>query len=208
MVKDTSQRYQVGNERLTLKQLYKIATPVANKGAEILRVVCTQMVPGITVKIVFVENRNCKGEWLAILSTDRMLSETEILRIYGMRWDIETFFKCTKSLLRLQKEFQGRSYDLLVSHTTIVFARYILLSWQHRQHTDDRSLDGLFLAMCDEVSTIDWAVTLQQLLALFNDAVKKVAKSARKFIQNKLQQWLAGLPSYIKVYLPNLACES
>ena len=208
MVKDTSQRYQVGNERLTLKQLYKIATPVANKGAGILRVVCTQMVPGITVKIVFVENRNCKGEWLAILSTDRMLSETEILRIYGMRWDIETFFKCTKSLLRLQKEFQGRSYDLLVSHTTIVFARYILLSWQHRQHTDDRSLDGLFLAMCDEVSTIDWAVTLQQLLALFNDAVKKVAKSARKFIQNKLQQWLAGLPSYIKVYLPNLACES
>ena len=125
-----------------------------------------------------------------------------------MRWDIETFFKCTKSLLRLQKEFQGRSYDLLVSHTTIVFARYILLSWQHRQHTDDRSLGGLFLAMCDEIGTLDWAVALQQLLSLFNDAVKKVAKSVRKFIQNQLQQWLAGLPSYIKVYLPVLACES
>lgn len=47
---------------------------------------------------------------------------------YKMRWDIEVFFKCTKSLLRLQKEFQGRSYDLLISHTTIVFSRYILLA--------------------------------------------------------------------------------
>lgn len=28
---------------------------------------------------------------------------------------IEVFFKCAKSLLRLQKEFQGRSYDLLIS---------------------------------------------------------------------------------------------
>ena len=208
MVKDTSQRYQVGNKRLQLKELYKIATPVANKGAGILRVICTHMVHGVAVKIIFVENRNRKGEWLAILSTDCRLSETEILQIYGMRWDIETFFKCTKSLLRLQKEFQGRSYDLLVSHTTIVFARYILLSWQHRQHTDDRSLGGLFLEMCDEVGMLDWAVALQQLLSLLNDAVKKVAKSARKFIQSQLQQWLAGLPSYIKVYLPKLACES
>ena len=62
--------------------------------------------------------------------------------------------------------------------------------------------------MCDEVGMLDWAVALQQLLSLLNDAVKKVAKSARKFIQSQLQQWLAGLPSYIKVYLPKLACES
>jgi len=53
-----------------------------------------------------------------------------------MRRDIETFFKCIKSMLRLQKEFQGRSYDLPISHTTVVFARYILPGWQHRQSTD------------------------------------------------------------------------
>lgn len=82
------------------------------------------------VKVVFIQNRNKKSEWLAILSTDCRLSEQEIIRIYGMRWDIEVFFKATKSLLRLQKEFQDTSYDLLISHTTIVFARYIVLSWQ------------------------------------------------------------------------------
>jgi hypothetical protein len=70
------------------------------------------------------------------------LLETEIIQLYGIRWDIEIFFKCTKSLLRLQKEFQGRSYDLLISHTTIVFTRYILLSWQQRCNTDQRTLGG------------------------------------------------------------------
>ena len=127
---------------------------------------------------------------------------------YDMRWDIETFFKCTKSLLRLQKEFQGRSYDTLVSHTTIVLARYILLSWQHRQHSDERTLGGLFLAMCDEISNLDWAVALQQLLEILNDVSKKVKKPIVNLIKSQLQHWFAGLPSYIKAYLPNLCCES
>ena len=93
-----------------------------------------------------------------------------------MRWDIEVFFKCAKSMLRLQKEFQGLSYDLLVSHTTIVFSRYILLAWQHRQSTDQRTLGGLFYLLCDEVSTMDWVVALQQLLDLINE----VATTAKK----------------------------
>lgn len=74
----------------------------------------------------------------------------------------QTFFKCTKSVLKLQKEFQGRSYDTLISHTTIVYTRYILLAWQHRQNTDDRTLGRLFSILCDEVSELDWAVALQQ----------------------------------------------
>jgi len=71
---------------------------------------------------------------------------------HGIRWDIETFFKCTKSFLQLGKEFQERCFDMLISHTTIVFARYIMLSWQHRQQGDFRILGGLFLAMCDELA--------------------------------------------------------
>lgn len=122
MVKDTNQRYQVGNSRLSLKQLYQVASPVRRKGSGILRTICTQMIPGLAVKIVFVENR-------------------------------------TRN-------------DMLVSHTTIVFARYILLSWQYRQYSDKRTLGGLFLAMCDELSCLDWAVALQQLLKILNDVSK------------------------------------
>jgi hypothetical protein len=129
MVKDTKQRYIVNGRRLSLKELYSFAIPVQGKKG-ILRSIHTTMANGIDVKVVFVQNRNKKKEWLAILSTDCTLSEQEIVRIYGMRWDIEVFFKTTKSLLRLQKEFQGMSYDLLISHTTIVFSRYIILSWR------------------------------------------------------------------------------
>jgi IS4 transposase len=76
---------------------------------------------GITVRVVFVHNRNkdSKREWLALLSTNTNISEEEIIRIYGMRWDIEVYFKVCKSFLRLAKEFQGRSYDSMVSHTSV-----------------------------------------------------------------------------------------
>lgn len=58
---------------------------------------------GIPAKILFIRNRNKRSEWVAILSTDTTLDNEEIIRIYGMRWDIEVFFKCNKSLLQLEK---------------------------------------------------------------------------------------------------------
>jgi chromosome segregation protein len=60
-----------------------------------------------------------------------------------------------------------------VSHTTIVFSRYILLAWQHRQSTDQRSIGGLFYLLCDEVGTLDWVVALQQLVDLINEIATK-----------------------------------
>jgi hypothetical protein len=125
-----------------------------------------------------------------------------------MRWDIEVFFKTTKSLLRLQKEFQGRSYDLLISHTTIVFSRYIVLSWQNRCHTDHRTLGGFFYELCEEIQDLDWAVALQKLVELLQDTLKKTNSRIKKIIENQLQQWIASLPSYIKAYLLISLCES
>lgn len=207
MVKATNQRYLVNKKRVDLKELYRLAEPtIGNKG--ILRSIRTTMANGVQVKVVFVRNRNKKREWLAILSTDCTLTEQEIIRIYGMRWDIEVFFKTTKSLLKLQKEFQGRSYDLLVSHTTIVFSRYILLSWQNRCGTDDRTLGGMFYELCDEINELDWAIALQQLVELLEDALERSSKTFKNLIKSQLQQWFSGLPSYIRVYLPDLSCES
>lgn len=208
MVKADNKRYLVGQRRLSLQELYFAATPMQGKNKGILRSIRTQLAPGIPVIMVFVRHRSNKKEWLAILCTDCSLTEEEIIQIYGSRWDIEVFFKCTKSLLRLQKEFQGRSYDLLVSHTTIVFSRYILLAWQHRQSTDQRTLGGLFHLLCDEVGQLDWAVALKQLVDRINDIAQKASKKITNLIQTQLQQWIAGLPSYIKAYLPNLSCES
>lgn len=207
MVKADNKRYQVGQQRLSLQELYE-ASPVKKEKKGILRSIRTELAPGIPIIVVFVRHRSKKKEWLAILCTDCSLTEEEIIQIYGTRWDIEVFFKCTKSLLRLQKEFQGRSYDMLISHTTIVFSRYILLAWQHRQQKDQHTLGGLFLVLCDEISELDWAITLQQLVELIEDIASKTNKKLTSLIKNQLQQWIAGLPSYIKAYLPNLCCES
>lgn len=125
-----------------------------------------------------------------------------------MRWDIEVFFKTTKSLLKLQKEFQGRSYDGLISHTTIVFARYIVLSWQNRCNTDQRTLGGLFYELCDEVNELEWVIALQQLIRFLQDAIKQTNTKMKKLIESQLQQWIEGLPGYFKAYLPNSLCES
>jgi hypothetical protein len=208
MVKDTNQRYQVHGRNLSLKELYKEASMKKFKRTNVLRSITTTLSGDILVKIVFIQHRSKKREWLAILSTDVTLEEEEIIRLYGIRWDIETFFKCTKSLLHLGKEFQGRCFDMLISHTTIVFARYIMLSWQHRQQGDVRTLGGLFLAMCDELAELDWVVALTQLFEILNDVAEKSNKRIAKFIKCQLSQWMATLPNYIKVYLPISICES
>jgi hypothetical protein len=207
MVKNLKQRYLVDGERLSLKDLYRLAAPIKGKKG-LLRSIKTTQANGVPVKVVFIRNRNKKSEWLAILSTDCTLSDQEIIRIYGMRWDIEVFFKTTKSLLKLQKEFQGRTYDSLISHTTIVFARYIVLSWQNRCSTDQRTLGGMFYELCDEINDLDWAVALQQLIELLEDTFKESSKRIQRLIKSQLQQWIAGLPNYIKAYLPISVCES
>jgi hypothetical protein len=208
MVKQLKQRYIVGNKRLSLNELYKLAQPVSLQKRELLRSILTTQANGVQVKIVFVRNRNKKSQWLAILSTDITLTDQEIIKIYGMRWDIEVFFKTTKSLLKLQKEFQGRSYDLMISHTTIVFTRYIVLSWQNRCDHDQRTLGGMFYDYCDQVSELDWAIAIQQLIGLLEDALKNCNTKINMFIKSQLQQWITGLPNYIKAYLPISVCES
>ena len=105
MVKNSKQRYQVDGELISLKELYRSASPLQGKKG-LLRSVKTTMKNGIPVKVVFVQNRNKKSEWLAILSTDCTLTEQEIIRIYGMRWDIEVFFKTTKSSFTYRKSFK------------------------------------------------------------------------------------------------------
>ena len=58
---------------------------------------------GLDAKIVCVRNRNNRKDWIAIICTNVALSENDIIRIYGHRWDIEVFFKTCKSSLLLRK---------------------------------------------------------------------------------------------------------
>src|SRR4051812_38594658 len=68
MVKNLKQRYLVDGDRLSLKELYRLATPIKGK-KNLLRSIHATQANGVRVKVVFVRNRNKKSEWLAILST-------------------------------------------------------------------------------------------------------------------------------------------
>jgi len=127
----------------------------------------------VKVKIVFVRDRNRSRKWLALLSTDTALSDEEIIRIYGKRWDIEVFFKISKSYLKLAKEFQGRSYDSMVAHTTIVFCRYIMLALESRNSRDPRTIGNLFYICCDELQDISIVTALFLLFDLLKETLKK-----------------------------------
>ena len=106
MVKDNNQRYQVNDHALSLKQLYKVASVKPFKKTCILRSITTTLSNTIPVKIVFVRHRTQKREWLAILSTDITLDEEEIIRLYGIRWDIETFSNAQSHFCNWGKNFK------------------------------------------------------------------------------------------------------
>lgn len=207
MVKPLKQRYQYESEQLTLKELYQKAKPTMGK-KDLLGAIHVKLGNGIPVKILFVRNRNKRSEWLAILSTDTTLDSEEMIRIYGMRWDIEVFFKCNKSLLNLGKEFQCRSYDALISHTTIVFTRYILIAWQMRKETDPKTFGNLFYELEEDIQDIDFVTALQSLIDLFQTLAKAEVVFSMDIFKSQITKWLAALPSYFKRCLDISGCES
>jgi acyl CoA:acetate/3-ketoacid CoA transferase alpha subunit len=147
-----------------------------------------------------------RREWLAILTTDLALDNVEIVRVYGMRWSIETFFKMAKSHLKLGTEFQGRSFDMMISHTTIVFSRYLVLEWERRENNDDRSLGGLFYLLADEVMDLDLKTALRQLMAFVLNLLPDRRENYESLCQ--LYKWISELPSYIKALFAQSGCES
>lgn len=134
----------------------------------------------IDARIVFIKDRR-SDNWLAILCTDLSISEEEVVRIYGKRWDIEVFFKVCKSFLSLAKEYQGRSYDMLVAATSIVFLRYAMLSQEARNATDDKTIGELFYYLSEELEDIK----LSQSLMLFVDTLRQVLYQT-PFISHKM----------------------
>lgn len=205
MVKELKQRYTKGDEPLSLSQLRALCK--AKTGSEIIGSVKVKTKTGIPVKIVFIQNRNNRKEWLAILSTDTTLDDQEVVRIYGMRWDIEVFFKSCKSLLKLGSEFQGQSFDMRISHTTIVFTRYILLEWERRHNQDERSFGGLFFLFSDEIRDIDLKTALRFIVRLFQEVNKLVSPKKAKEVFCQLRDWIASQPIYIRALLADLCCE-
>lgn len=185
MIKDTPKifYYQAG-EALTLSQIYKKLKKRRGKaiikGSEIVEIISGGAT--IKVKIVFVKNRNKKHSWLGILSTDITLSDDEIVRIYGKRWNIEVFFKMIKQCLNLNKEVELRSYDGMIAHISIVMLRYIFLTVEQRNSSDDKTFGGIFLDMIEEMKDITIVEALYRILVLAFEKIRDLEYVSKEII--------------------------
>jgi hypothetical protein len=205
--------YTFNGKLYKLESLYSIAGKNSDANSDILSSVVVEIgkdeknIP-ILAKIVFVKSKNKKREWLAVISTDLTLTNEEIIALYGKRWDIEVFFKVNKSFLALAKEFQCRSYDSLVAHTTIVFARYIMLSLEERKNKDSKALGGLFFECCDEVKDIDFSTALTMLLTLLKETLRNVGTIAEEVINSIVSNFIQAITLIFKGRSLFLSCES
>lgn len=198
MLKDTGKvTYGLNGWPLTLKELYKEVRKRPGRAKVLAEVLVTigQSDDGnpVAAKIVFVRDRSSKN-WLALLSTDTTLTADEIVTLYGRRWDIEVFFKMSKSFLQLAKEFQSRSFDALVAQATLVCCRYIMLELARRENGDPRTLGSLFHAVCDEMKRIGFTEAMALLLLLLEEALKNVIGLCKEQVQQLIQSFIETLP--------------
>ena len=206
MVKQLKQRYTYNGKQYKLQELKKFVCFDGARNIFGSLIVTTKT--GIPVKIVFVRNRNKKSECLYILSTDTSLSDAEIVRIYGNRWSIECFFKSSKSFLKLGTEFQSHNYGAMVSHTTIVFTRYIILEWIRRNQNDQKTYGELFYMFCDDIQDMDLTNALQSLMALFVEHISNLSADITSVIKCKVSEWIGSQASFIQALFGNICWES
>jgi hypothetical protein len=195
-------KYEYQGQKLTLNKLYAAVKKKRGRAKILASIVIGlgQMPNGeqVQARIVFVRDRRTKKKWLALLTTDTELPDEEVVRIYGKRWNIEVFFKMSKSYLRLAKEFQCRSYDSMVAHTAIVFIRYIMLALESRNGQDPRTIGNLFYVCCDELQDIGLLEALQRVFSLMEQFLEEHLQLAESEIRKLIDYLISSLPSFFK----------
>lgn len=152
----------------------------------------------IPARIVYVRNKNKRKDYLALITTDINISEDEIIRIYGKRWDIEVFFKVCKSYLNLSKECNSLSYDAMTAHAAIVFTRYMMLAVENRKATDLRTLGEIFYYISDEMSDITMVQAFHLLMQVFLDTISDKLSLTSEQLDQILDAFMAAIPKELK----------
>ncbi len=204
MVKKTPKMFfRYNGEDMSLITIYNQNKKRRGRSKYLLSVVVDVVKDGeiIPAKVVYVRNRNKKKEYLCLISTDTTLDENEIIRIYGKRWDIEVFFKVCKSYLNLSRECNSLSYDAMTAHTAVVFTRYMMLSLESREGSDNRSLGELFLYFSDEMSDITWIQAFRMLLQMFRTILNNNTELSDDKIDELVDTFMNTLPGLLKAQL-------
>ena len=199
MVKKSSKiKYGYQDGKYNIKEIYKQCKKRRGRSKYLLSVDVTVGNEAIPAKIVCVRNKSKKKDWLAIISTDTTISEEEIIRIYGKRWDIEVFFKTCKSYLHLVKECRSLSYDALTAHVSIVFVRYMMLAVTQRCNTDDKTVCELFYRLMDELDDITFSQSMRIIIDALMDTVMEHFHITEQQLEDFTTSFVQRLPKYMQ----------
>ena len=200
MIKKSSRiKYTYGDEQLNIKEIYSRNKKRRGRSKYLLSVdIMVGKENPIPAKIVCVRNKANRKDWLAFVCTDTSLSEEEIIRIYGKRWQIEVFFKACKSMLNLIGECHSLSYDALTAHVAIVFTRYMLLATEQRQNEDQRTLGELFFFLVDEMADITFCRSLGILMDALMASLQEILKLSDEQLASFTADFEARLPEYLR----------
>ncbi len=200
MVKKSSRiKYIYDGESLNIKEIFSLNKKRRGRSRYLLSI---QVMVGkedpIPAKIVCVRNKANRKDWLAFLCTNPDLSEDEIIRLYGRRWDVEVFFKTCKSLLNLIGECHSLSYDALTAHTAIVFTRYMLLALEQRGNEDLRTLGEIFYYLVNEIADTTFAHSMQILMQAMIASMQEFLKLTEAQIASFIDDFASRLPKYLQ----------
>lgn len=200
MIKKSSRiRYEFEGEQLSINKIFGISKKRRGRSKYLLSV---EIMVGkdrkIPAKIVCVRNKKNKKDWIAFICTNPMLSEEEIIRIYGKRWQIEVFFKTCKSYLQLVSECHSLSYDALTAHVAIVFVRYMMIALEQRKDEDFRSLGEIFFYFTDELTDITFAESLQILLEAMFECIYAIFQVTKEQMDTFIEMFINRLPGYMQ----------
>lgn len=200
MIKKSSRiRYEYEGQMLSIKKIYDICKKRRGRSRYLLSVnVMVGKNQKIPAKIVCVRNKQNKKDWIAFICTNPDLSEEEIIRIYGKRWQIEVFFKTCKSYLNLVGECHSLSYDALTAHVAIVFARYMMLALEQRKDEDHRTLGEIFFFLTDELADITFGESLQIILKAMFEGIYTVFQVTEAQIDAFIDIFVDRLPNFIQ----------
>ena len=199
MIKKSSRIfYEYEGEMLSIKKLFGICKKRRGRSKYLLSVnVMVGNEQKIPAKIVCVRNKQNKKDWVAFICTNPDLSEEEIIRIYGKRWQIEVFFKTCKSYLQLISECYSLSYDALTAHVAIVFTRYLMIAIEQRRTEDNRTLGEIFFFFTDELMDITFGESFQIILTAMMESICAIFQPTEKQMGLLIEMFVGHLPDYI-----------
>jgi len=106
--------------------------------------------------------------------------------------------------MKLGTEVQGRSYDMMISHTTIVYSRYIILEWLRRNEKDQKTFDELFFMFWEDIQNMELITALQSLMGLFTEQINTVGSKKASTIKTQLQYWIDSQALFIRALFADL----